>query len=56
MFEFMKQIFVSAMIYFGCNLSSLNLLESVSMNNQGYKVIPEIINVNSKEPVFSSYY
>ena len=48
----MKRIFVSAMIFFGCNLSSANSLECVSINNQECKVRPEIVNVNSKEPVF----
>ena len=52
MFGFVKQIFVSAMMFFGCNLSSVNPLECVSMNNQECKVRPEIVNVNSKEPVF----
>ena len=52
MFGFVKRIFVSAMMFFGCNLSSVNLLECVSMNNQECKVRPEIVNVNSKEPVF----
>ena len=49
---FVKWIFVSAMMFFGCNLSSVNPLECVSINNQEYKVRPEIVNVNSKEPVF----
>ena len=40
------------MIFFGCNLSSVNILESVSINNQEYKVRPEIVNVNSNEPIF----
>ena len=48
----MKRIFVSAMMFFGCNLSSVNPLECVSMNNQECKVRPEIVNVNSDEPVF----
>ena len=52
MFGFLKQIFVSAMMFFGCNLSSVNPLECVSMNNQECKVRPEIVNVNSDEPVF----
>ena len=52
MFGFMKQIFVSTMMFFGCNLSSVNPLECVSMNNQECKVRPEIVNVNSDEPVF----
>ena len=50
MFKFVKQIFVSTMMFFGC-LSSMNPLECVSMNNQEYKVRPEIVNVNSNEPL-----
>ena len=52
MFRFVKRIFVSTMIFFGCNLSSVNPLEHVSMNNQVCKVRPEIVNVNSNEPAF----
>ena len=52
MFRFVKRIFVSAMMFFGCNLSSVNPLECVSMNNQEFKVRPKIVNVNSDEPVF----
>ena len=52
MFGFVKQIFVSAMMFFGCNLSCVNPLECVWMNNQECKVRPEIVNVNSNEPVF----
>ena len=52
MFGFVKRIFVSTTMFFGCNLSSVNPLECVSMNNQECKVRPEIVNVNSDEPVF----
>ena len=55
MFEFVKRILVSAMIFFGCNLTSINPLECVSMNNQECKVRQEIVNVNSDEPVFFSF-
>ena len=55
MFGFVKQIFVSAMMLFGCSLSSVNLLECVLMNNRECKARPEIVNVNSKEPVFSPF-
>ena len=55
MFGFVKRIFVSTMMFFGCNLSSVNPLECVSMNNQECKVRPEIVNVNSNEPVFYSF-
>ena len=50
MFGFVKRMFVSAMIFFGCNLSSVNALECVSINNQECKVRPEIVNVDSNEP------
>ena len=53
MFEFVKQIFGLAMIFFGCSLSGVNLLKCASMKNQEEcKVRPEIANVNSNEPVF----
>ena len=55
MFGFLKRIFVSAMMFFGCNLSSVNPLKCVSMNSQECKVRPEILIVNSKEPVFFSF-
>ena len=51
MFGFMKQIFISALRYFN-NLSSVNWLECISMKNQECKVIPEIVNVNSNNPIF----
>ena len=52
MFGFVKWISVSTMMFFGCNLSSVNPLECVSVNNQEWKVRPEIVNVNSKKSVF----
>ena len=53
MLEFVKQIFLSAMMFFGYNLSTVNSLKCVSMTNQECKVRPEIVNVmNSDEPVF----
>ena len=52
MFEFLKRMFVSAMMFFGCNLSSMNTLKRISINNQECKVRPEIVNINSNEPVF----
>ena len=51
MFKFIKQIVVSALMYFG-NLSSVNPLECISMKNQECKVRPEIINNNSNNPIF----
>ena len=52
MLEFVKQIFISAMMFFGCNLSSVNPLKCISMNNQECKVRPQIVNVNGDDPVF----
>ena len=51
MFKFIKQIFVSTLMFFD-SLSSVNSLECVSMNNQKCKVRPETVNVNSNEPLF----
>ena len=47
MFKFVKQIFISAMMFFGCNWSNVNSLKCVSMNNEECKIRPEIVNVNS---------
>ena len=52
MFGFLKRIFVSAIMFFGCKLSSINPLECVSTNNQECIVRPEIVNVNSNEHIF----
>ena len=55
MFGFVKQIFVSAIIFFGSNKSGVISLKGVSMNNQECKLIPEIININSNEPLLYPY-
>ena len=54
MFRFIKQIFISALMYFG-NLSSVNPIECISMKNQECKVRPEIIDINSNDPIFYSF-
>ena len=54
MFEFVKQIFISEIMFFGCNLSNLNSLKYISMSMQKYKVRPKNIN-NSDEPIFYPY-
>ena len=51
MFGFVNRILVSTMMLFGCNLVSVDPLECVSMNNRGCKVRPEIVYINSNEPV-----
>ena len=38
-------------MYFG-SLSSVNPLECISMKNQECKVRPEIVNINSNDPIF----
>ena len=47
------------MMFFGCNISSVNSLNTVpkcfSMNNEECKVRPEIININSDKPSFYPY-
>ena len=52
MFGFVKQICISAMMFFGCSLPSVHSLKYVSMNNQECKARPQIVNINSENPVF----
>ena len=51
MFGFMKKYFFTGLTFLS-TLTSVNWLSCFSMNNQECKVRPEIVNVNSKEPVF----
>ena len=51
MFVFIKKCFYIGSLFLS-NLVSANSLSCISMNNQVCKVRPEIINVNSNEPVF----
>ena len=51
MFRFIKQVFISAMMFFG-SLPNVNLLECISLKNQECKVRPEIINNNNNNPIF----
>ena len=55
MFGFMKQIFVLAMMFFGFNISGVNLLKCISLNNRECKGRPEVININGNEPSVYSY-
>ena len=43
-------MFFTAMTLFGCNVLDVNPLKCVSVNNQGCKLRPEVININSNEP------
>ena len=51
MFRFVRQIFVLALMYFG-NLWCVNPSKCISMKNQVCKVRPEIIDINSNDPIF----
>ena len=51
MFRLVKRVFISAIMYLD-NLSIVNSLECISISNQECKVRPEIVNVNSNEPIF----
>ena len=53
MWRFIKKAFAVIATFF--NLSYVNSLECISMNNQEYKVRPKMIDVNSNEPVFFPY-
>ena len=56
MFRFIKKCFFTAMAsFFSCNVFNVNSLECVSMNNQECKIRPEIININTSEPLFYPY-
>ena len=56
MFEFIKKVFFIGLTILSSftNASSLNAipLSCISMNNQECKARPEIINVNSNNPIF----
>ena len=52
MFGFIKKVFFVAMTFFNLNLSNVNSLEYVSMNNQECRTRTKIININNNEPVF----
>ena len=51
MFGFIKRIFLIGLAILS-SLVSATPLSCISMNNQACKVRPEILNVNSNEPVF----
>ena len=52
---FIKKCFFTAMAFFNFNLSNVNSFKCVSMNNQECKIRPEIINLNTNEPLFYPY-
>ena len=54
MSKFIKQIFISSLMFFG-SLSSVNPLEYISMKNQECHVRPEVVNINSNDPIFHPF-
>ena len=46
-----KKVFFTGLAFLS-TLTSVNFLSCISMNNQECKVRPQIVSVNSKEPVF----
>ena len=53
--DLLKSVFFTAMTFFNFNLSKVNSLKCVSMNNQECKIRPKIINLNTNEPLFYPY-
>ena len=51
MLGFIKRCFFTGLAFLS-TLTSVNLLSCISRNNQECKVRPQIVNVNSDEPVF----
>ena len=51
MFVFIKKVFHIGSLFLS-GLTSTTPLSCIAMNNQACKVRPEIINVNSNEPIF----
>ena len=52
MFGCIKKVFFTAKASFNFSGLSVNSVECVSMNNQKFKLRPEIINFNTNEPMF----
>ena len=48
-------MFSHSITFFNYNVLNVNSLECVSMNNQECKIMSEIININTIEPMFYPY-
>ena len=55
MLGFIKKVFVVAKSFFSGITLSARPLKWVWMNNQEFKIRPEIVNVSSDEPVFYAF-
>ena len=49
-----KKFFFTGLTFLSA-LTSVNLLSCISMNNQEYKLRPQIVNANRDDPVFFPY-
>ena len=54
MLGFIKKCFFTGLAFLS-TLKSLNLMSFISINNQKYKVTPQIVNVNGDNPAFFPY-
>ena len=54
MFRFIKQMFISAVMLFS-SLPNANSLKCVSLKNQECEARPEIVDINSNNPIFYSF-
>ena len=54
MFEFVKKVFFIGLTILS-NFTNVIPLSCISMTNQACKVRPEIVNINSIEPVFCPF-
>ena len=45
-------MFFTTMMFFGCNLSNVNPIKCIAMNNQECKVRPEIVDDSDETCIF----
>ena len=55
MFRFIKKCFFTAITFINFNLSKVNSLGCVSLNNYECKIRTEILNLSTNEPMFYPY-
>ena len=54
MLGFIKRCFLTGLVFLS-TLRGINSLNCISVNNQEFKVRPQIVNVNGDDPVFFPY-
>ena len=54
MFGFIKKCFFAGLPFLS-TLTGINMLSCISMNNEEFKVRPEIVSVNGDDPMFFPY-